>query len=104
MSREISRETRKLEVRLEDYMKADEEFVKDAKRCITIFKKMGNKIAENQNIEKLKDLSEFRRNAAKSLSKLFSSESKVAHERSHILESYGALILSLEKAFDNLEA
>jgi len=59
MSKELSREIRKLKVRLEDYLKEEEEFVK---------------------------------------------QSMAEHEKSHLLESYGALILSLEEEFRELKS
>jgi hypothetical protein len=39
--------------------------------------------------------------AVEALSEALKKESKTQHEKSHLLESYGALILSLEK-FQNL--
>jgi thiaminase len=107
LSHEFSREVRKLEVRLEDYVRADREFVEHSEECIILFKKLAKKlksIGKTSSPEKIKGLSNLRRKAMKSLALALNGESSIAHERSHIFESYGALILSLEKELENLES
>ncbi len=104
MTNSLSREAQKLEVRLEDYVKADKEFKKNTRECVRLFKQLGKKIGETLKPEEIEELSRLRRKAIKSLGQAFTSESKVSHEKSHIYESYGALILSLENELDELEA
>jgi len=62
-------------------------------------------------IEKLKgkpdpktaeQLTKLRLEAIRALSEALKSESKARHEKSHLLESYGALILALEEEFQKL--
>ncbi len=41
--------------------------------------------------------------AIKSLSQVLKSEGNIGHEKSHIFDSYGTLILYLEKEFEKLK-
>lgn len=98
MSSEFSREIRKLEVRLGDYVEAEQEFVKYAQECVRILRKLMEhlrKIGRTPSSEEIEKLSRLRRNAIQSLSQVLKNESQVEHEKSHVFESYGALILSL---------
>ncbi len=107
MASEISREIRKLEVRFKDYMKAKQEFERHMKDYIRIFReltknlgKRGKTFSSNE-IEKLLRL---RREAIKSLGQVLKSESNIEHEKSHLFESYGALIICLETEFEKLRS
>ncbi|MCK4434550.1 hypothetical protein KAU92_03585 [Candidatus Bathyarchaeota archaeon] len=98
MSFEISREIRKLEVRFGDYMKAEQEFVERVKECIRVFKELMKNLEKRDKTSspgEVKKLAKLRREAIKSLSQVLKSESDIEHEKSHIFESYGALILCL---------
>jgi len=107
MSSEISREIRKLEVRFEDYMKAKQEFESHMKDCIRIFRELTENLGKkgktsiSNEIEKLLRL---RREAIKSLGQVLKSESNIEHEKSHLSESYGTLILCLETEFEKLRS
>ena len=107
MSSEFSREIRKLEIRFEDYMKAEQEFAGHVKECIKVFKELmenrekGDKASSSEEIERLLKL---RREAVKSLGQMLKSESNVEHERSHLFESYGALVLCLDMEFEKPES
>jgi hypothetical protein len=102
MSSEFSREIRKLEVRFEDYMKAEQEFVGHVKECIKIFKELMENLEKGKtsSSEEIEKLSTLRRKAIKSLGQVLKSESDNEHEKSHLFESYGALILCLDKEFE----
>lgn len=102
MSEELSRETRKLEVRLKVFLKEEEIFVKELKTGLDKFKEL------NKTLERLKMKAEpkmvkervnLRLEAIKSLSKTQIKASDVEHENSHSLESYGNLFLTLEGEF-----
>lgn len=101
MSEGLSREIRKLEVRLEDYLKEEKEFARELKKCLRKFAELSS------NLEKSKmSVEEFRKlrlEATRALSEALKRESVAEHEKSHLLESYGALILSLEEEFRKLK-
>jgi len=107
MSSEFSREIRKLDVRLEDYMKAEQEFVEHVKECIRIlWQLMENleKKGKTSSCEEIEKLSMLKKEAVKSLSQVLKSESNIEHEKSHLLESYGALILCLDEEIEKAES
>lgn len=107
MSSEFSREIRKLDVRLEDYMKAEQEFVEHVKECIRIlWQLMENleKKGKTSSSEEIQKLSVLKKEAIKSLSQVLKSESNIEHEKSHLIESYGALILCLDENFEKAES
>lgn len=102
MSSRLSREIRKLEVRFGDYMKAEQELVERVNECIRAFKELTENLekrgtARALSCEETKKLSKLRRRAMKSLGEVLTSESDIKHEKSHVFESYGALILFLNK-------
>ena len=102
MPEELFREIRKLEVRLEDFLKDEEAFVKGLRSCLEKFKELNNTI---ENLEtkpdpkKVEELAKLRLEAIKTLNEALKRESKVEHAKSHLLESYGALVLALEEEF-----
>jgi len=103
MSSEFPREIRKLEIRFEDYMKAQQEFIEHVKECVRIFKELMENLekrGKTSSFEELEKLSILRREAIKSLGQVLKSESNIEHEKSHLFESYGALILCLDKEFE----
>ncbi|MGB9741440.1 MAG: hypothetical protein ACPLW5_06755 [Candidatus Bathyarchaeales archaeon] len=99
-SEELLREIRKLEIRLDDFLKEEEAFVKELRELIKKLKDVSNRI------EKLKgkpdELSMLRVEVAQAFNEALKSESKAQHEKSHLLESYGAIIIALEKEFQNI--
>jgi len=107
MSSEFSREIRKLEVRFEDYMRAEQESVELVKECVRIFRELmkglerRGKTSSSEEIEKLLRL---RSDALKSLGRVLKSEGNIEHEKSHLFESYGTLLPCLEKEFEKLKS
>jgi chromosome segregation ATPase len=102
---ELSREIRKLEARLEDFLKDEEDFVKELRSCLEKLKKLYetiNRLEMRPDSEKVKGLMNLRMEVTKALSETLRKESKAEHEKSHLLESYGALILALEQEFQKL--
>lgn len=95
MASEFSREIRKLEVRFEDYMRAEQESVELVKECVRIFRELmkglerRGKTSSSEEIEKLLRL---RSDALKSLGRVLKSEGNIEHEKSHLFESYGTLL------------
>ena len=106
MVEELSRKIRKLEVRLERFVTEEEGFVKELQNCLVKFR------ALNQNLERVKtepdpkmveELSTLQLGAIEALSEALKKGSDTEHEKSHLLESYGTLILALERAFKDLD-
>ena len=106
---EESREILKLEARLASFLRSEEAFVDELRGCLEKFRELNEKTSEIRsnpdNIKewlKLRDPSsleewmKLRTEAVKALSETLKKESKAEHERSHLLESYAALILALE--------
>jgi len=102
MPEELSREIRKLEARLEDFLKDEEDFVKGLRSCLKKFKELNNileRLETRPDSKKVKELMELRLEATKMLNEALKRESKAEHEKSHLLESYGSLVLALEEEF-----
>lgn len=107
MSSEFSREIRKLEVRFEDYMKAEQESVEHVKECIRILSQLMENLerkGKTSSSEEIEKLSMLKKEAIKSLSQVLKSEGNIEHEKSHLLESYGALILCLDEEIEKAES
>ncbi len=103
-SEEVYREVRKLEARLNDYLQDEELFVKSLRVCIEQFKMLHCKIEKSEdNIksEKIGELIKLTEEAEKAFCEAITKEGKAEHERSHLLESYGALFLTLQNLRKN---
>lgn len=102
MSEQMLREIRKLEARLDDFLNSEEAFVGELRDCVVKFKELTVKMAEimsdPRQIEKLMKL---KLEAIKAFSEALKKESRAEHEKSHLLESYGALIQALEEEFQS---
>lgn len=104
MSSEFQREIRKLEARFGNYRRVEQEFVRQMKGCIKTFRKLTQNLQNEERISSSKEIErllKLKRNAIKSLSQVLKSESSVEHEKSHLLESYGALIISFRDELEN---
>ena len=101
MPEELSREIRKLEVRLDGFLKREEVFVEGLKKCLDKFKKLKNleRLKTGTAPEEVEGRMNLRLEAIKALSEALKKASQAEHEKSHLLESYGALVLALEKEF-----
>jgi len=95
ISEEMLREIRKLEIRLDDFLKGEEAFVKELRKLIKKLKDASNRI--EKLTRKPNELAALRREVAQAFNEALKSESKAQHEKSHLLESYGAIILALEE-------
>jgi len=102
MPEELLKEIRKLEVRLNKFLKDEEAFVKELEKCLDKFRKL------NESLERLKtkaypkiveETINLRLEAIEALSETLQKDSDAEHEKSHLLESYGALILASERGF-----
>ena len=100
ISEELLREIQKLEIRLDDFLKEEETFVKELRKCIEKLKDVSNRIEKLKS--KPEELAMLRLEVARAFNEALKSESKAQHQKSHLLESYGALILALEEEFQKL--
>ena len=100
ISEELLREIRKLKIRLDDFLKEEKAFVKELRKCIEKLKDVSNRIEKLKS--KPEELAMLRLEVARAFNEALKSESKAQHEKSHLLESYGALILALEEEFQKL--
>ena len=101
MPEELSREIRKLEVRLDGFLKREDVFVEGLKKCLDKFKELKNlkRLKTGTAPEEIEGLMNLRMEAIKALSEALKKASQAEHEKSHLLESYGALVLALEEEF-----
>ncbi len=104
MPEKLLREIRKLEVRLEGFLKREEVFVKGLKKCLDKFRELNDleRLKTGTDLEEIEELMNLRLEAVKALSEALKKASQAEHEKSHLLESYGALILALEEEFKDL--
>ncbi len=108
MSEELLREIRKLEVRLGDFMKEEDEFVRKLGGCIEKFKELKKSLEKLKakpspiGSPKVKELMKLQMETIRAFSEILRREGRVEHERSHLLESYGALLLILEEETQRL--
>lgn len=106
VSERFYREARKLEVRLDDYLKDEEIFVKSLRSCIEQFKSLHASIERlglSLDPSKLNQVLQLKKKSEENFSEAIMNEGKAQHERSHLLESYGALILALQTLEDTLK-
>ncbi|MGD6805370.1 MAG: hypothetical protein ACQCN4_00200 [Candidatus Bathyarchaeia archaeon] len=98
-SEDFQREVRKLEIRLNDYLEEEEIFVKNLRCCISQLNALHAFIVQLHaplSAENIKEISNRKAEAVHSLSEALKIEGKAEHEKSHLLESYGALIVLLQ--------
>ena len=96
MSEELLREIQKMEIRLKDYLGEEEKFVKALRKCIEKFKELNNEMLKKGAVSK-KELMNLRLEAITTLCETLEKGSEAEHEKSHLLKSYGALMLAMEK-------
>lgn len=101
MTYKLSRELQKLQVRVKDVMEEEELYLKAIEKCVDEFRDT------EESVEAFGDESEalakLRMNAYEALNETLRAQAKVEHEKSHVLESYGALILSVEQKLAELK-
>jgi len=100
ISEELLREIQKLKIRLDDFLKEEKAFVKELRKCIEKLKDVSNRIEKlrgKPDPKTAEGLAKLRLEAVQALSEALKGESKAQHEKSHLLESYGTLILALQE-------
>ena len=103
MSEELSREIQKLDVRLKRFITKEDDFVKALRQSISKFRVLHQQLEHaytKPDVDMSEELNNSRIVAIETLSDALAKASDADHEKSHLLESYGALILAIEKAFE----
>lgn len=102
MAEKIEREAKKLEIRLSKFLEQEKDGIEALEECIKKFLKLSKAIEKMESKLTSKEFEEFlklRLEAIQSFSNALEKMSKAEHEKSHLLESYGALISTLEEHF-----
>jgi hypothetical protein len=102
---ELSLEIRKFEVRLQEYVKAEEKAVNSLTTFIEKLKQLNSFMEASptkKNSEKLDRIMELRLQAIKAFREALSCISKAEHEKSHLSESYGSILSALEEQIQNI--
>ena len=85
-----------MEARLASFLRSEEAFVVELRGCLEKFRELNVKTSEIQfDPSSIEEWMKLRLEAVRALSETLKKESKAEHERSHLLESYDALILVL---------
>ncbi len=101
----LLREIRKLEVRLENFLKEESSFVKELKEFLQRLKEFNEKVKAAETVEDprvMEELMSVRLGVIRAFSEAVKREGEVEHEKSHLLESYGDVLSALDVEFNNL--
>ena len=101
----LSLEIRKFEVRLREYVEAEEKAAESLKTLIKKLKELNSfmeTLPTEKNSEMLDRIMELRLQAIKAFREALSCISKAEHEKSHLSESYGSIISALEEQIQKL--
>lgn len=103
MSQNLLREIKKLKVRLSEFEKEEESFVEHMEICISKFEELEHYLKLDSKERDFNRLIKLHREACEAFRGALEKDSGFEHEKSHLLESYGALIAAMERKFtDNL--
>ncbi|MGC8999245.1 MAG: hypothetical protein ACP5JW_07680 [Candidatus Bathyarchaeia archaeon] len=100
MPDELSIEIRKFEVRLQEFIKAEDEAIKSLKAFIEKVKELNSLLEaqpEKRKPETLEKIIKLRLETIKALQNALNCTAKAEHEKSHIPQSYGTILLTIEK-------
>lgn len=93
-TQDFFRETRKLEVRLEDYLKEEENFTQKIRNCISQLKALNASVENGEPKERVVTI---KAGVIAALSEAMKLQGEAEHEKAHLMESYGALIMKLNE-------
>ena len=99
MTGESLRDIAKLQVRVQDLAKAEEIMMTKLEACLVKWEKLCLELGKSASNAKREDVFRLRAEAYEALKDALESQSKVEHERSHIPESLGSLLLDVEDDF-----
>ena len=95
----------KLEARLKRFLENEKEAAETLRKCVLKFKELNSfidSIEETPTTKEKEKLQNLRLEALQELSRTLEKFSDAEHEKSHMLESYGTVLLELEKAVQSL--
>ena len=101
----LETELRKMEVRLKEFIEAENKATESIRKCINKFTELNSFVQSlsKENIqEQLQRALELRLEAIEAFYDALEKMSKAEHEKSHLLESYGSIFLALEEQFQKL--
>ena len=100
----LSIEIRKMEVRLAEFLEHEEVFVAELRNFLSALKELQEAMSHAEaplDAEEAAQLKQLKLKVAEELNHALKAGSKAEHEKSHLLESYGATISSLEHEFQH---
>lgn len=99
MSQDFTREIKKLKVRLSEVAEKTSAFLESVKKCVSIFEELNDYLKRAPKKRDLTQMINLHRSACEAYQEALENHSNLDHEKSHLLDSYGALIATLERAF-----
>ena len=106
MQDNLSIEIRKLEVRLKEFVDAEQKAIESLKKWLKKLKNLNDfiiKISGKEDSESFKQLLKLRLENLKAFQEALKEMSKSEHEKSHLLDSYGSILLALEEKTSKLQ-
>lgn len=102
---ELSLEIRKFEVRLKEYVEAEDKTIKSLKTLVEKLRELNSfiKSSSEKNLEKLDKIMELLIQVIKAFHDALSCISKAEYEKSHLSESYGKSLSALEKQIQKIQ-
>ena len=100
MSEEALREIEKLRIRLSGLKRAEDEARVSLGVCLDKWQKLIERLSKDDTPSQ-EDVLRLRLEAHEALEEALEKESKLEHERSHLAESLGRLLLDVERGFQD---
>ena len=98
MCEELLTEIRKLEVRLQEFIEAEQKATESLRKWIDKLKDLHNSVSKiKEKPELTEKMLKLRLEYIKAFHDALKEVSKAEHEKSHLLESYGTILLLLEE-------
>jgi len=99
MTEESLKDIAKLRVRVRDLARAEETLMAKLEACLVKWEKLCLELGKSASDVKREDVLRLRAEAYEALRDALESQSRTEHERSHIPESLGSLLLDVENDF-----
>jgi len=98
MGEDLLTEIRKLEVRLQEYIEAEQKATESLRKWINKLKNLHSSVSKiKEKPELTEKMLKLRLESIKAFHDALKEISKAEHEKSHLLESYGAILTLLEE-------
>ena len=99
MSQSLSREIKKLKVRLSECTKEEETFLDYMGNCVRKLEKLDHYLELDSEERDFNRLIKHHREACEAFREALEKHSRFEHEKSHLLASYGAILATMERSF-----